>query len=290
MSIRKLKDGRYVIRYYRNGTKTGPRVQEDLGHVSHAEAQRIHRKRLSAGSERRGDPASRVTFGTLADQYLEVHGPNMAERSRERVADTIRLHLKPAFGTMLVESMRPVDIERHRQKRLADGAAPATVNREWAILKAILNKGEAWRLIDRNPIARGAVKVLPVDNGKLIYFEPEEWAAFIGAFDDQERWSRHVAQIRSFGPIIHKAGCEPRRHGAGRRPDSEATSEYLARLQSTVPVFKALLFTGSRLGEILSMKWDDVDLRNGVIMIRQSKTRKAKAIPISAALRGVLSS
>lgn len=291
MSLRRLSDGRYVIRYYRNGTKQGPRVQEDLGRIPHGDAQRIYKQRLSAAAQRRGETSHRITFETLADEYLEIHGPNMAERSLARVADTLRLHLKPAFGSMLVESMKPVHIEQYRQKRLTEGkAAPATVNREWAILKAVLNRGEAWGRIERNPIARGRVKVLPVDNGRLIYFEPEEWNSFITAFDDGERWRRYATKMRTFGPVVFKAGCEPRRHGGGRKPDSEATDAYFSRLRAAVPVFKALLFTGSRLGEILALRWDDVDLKRGVITIRQRKTRKPKSPPISGALRAVLAS
>ena len=53
-------------------------------------------------------------------------------------------------------------------------------------------------------------------------------------------------------------------------------------------MFKALLYTGSRLGEVAGLTWADVDLERGVVRIRQEKTRRAKSVPISDALRSLL--
>ncbi|MCL4497283.1 MAG: site-specific integrase [Deltaproteobacteria bacterium] len=49
-----------------------------------------------------------------------------------------------------------------------------------------------------------------------------------------------------------------------------------------------LILTGCRKGEALNLKWDDVDLQNGVIAIKGTKTKYDRYIPISDALRGVL--
>jgi integrase len=156
-------------------------------------------------------------------------------------------------------------------------------------VKAILNKGEAWGLIERNPIRRGSVPMLAVENGRLVFFEAEEWQRFITALDDEAAWRRYIAQVRTLGPVkLGLASADPRRYGGGRRPDSEATAEYRKRLQATMPLWKALLYTGSRLGEIVGLTWADVDFERAVISIRQEKTGKRKTTPISAVLREVL--
>ena len=49
-----------------------------------------------------------------------------------------------------------------------------------------------------------------------------------------------------------------------------------------------LIYTGCRKGEALNLKWDDVDLKNGVIAIKGTKTKYDRHIPVSEALRGVL--
>lgn len=44
-----------------------------------------------------------------------------------------------SFGDRMENALKPIDVEKYRQARLAKGAKPATVNREWAIVKAVLN-------------------------------------------------------------------------------------------------------------------------------------------------------
>lgn len=73
-------------------------------------------------------------------------------------------------------------------------------------------------------------------------------------------------------------------------PFTRTSAEYLQRLRECVPALKALLFTGSRLGEVLSLRWEDVDRRRGVVTIRQQKTKKSKTVPISSGLGEALES
>ena len=51
------------------------------------------------------------------------------------------------------------------------------------------------------------------------------------------------------------------------------------------PIVLVAITTGMRRGEILSLKWDDVDLKNGFIHVRDSKTGKARSIPIEKPLK-----
>ena len=50
-----------------------------------------------------------------------------------------------------------------------------------------------------------------------------------------------------------------------------------------------LIYTGCRKGEALNLKWDDVDLKNDVIAIKGTKTKYDRYIPISKALKELLS-
>jgi len=287
MSIRRRSDGQYVIRYYADGTKKSSWKQETLGYIDRDEAIRIYRERTAVAAARKGRALHAITFETLSAAYLESAGRKMAEKSKERAEEIISKHLKPRFGSMLVSSIRPFHVEAYMNARLDAKATRGTVNREWNVMKAVLNFGERMELIERNPIRRGSVSTLKVSDAKLIYFEPEEWRQFIGAFDDPEAWKKHVEKVRHLGPVKNGEQGE-RRYGAGRRPDSKATAAYLERLRQTVPVFKALLYTGCRLGEVLSLPWSNVDLKRNAVTVVQQKTRKQKVLPIAAELRDVL--
>ncbi len=48
------------------------------------------------------------------------------------------------------------------------------------------------------------------------------------------------------------------------------------------------LNTGMRRGEILSLKWDNVDLKHGFILLDRTKNGERREIPINDTLRGVL--
>lgn len=57
-------------------------------------------------------------------------------------------------------------------------------------------------------------------------------------------------------------------------------------------VFKLLLFTGQRRGNVMTMRWSDVDLQAGVwtMSARQTKQRKAQTTPLVAQARAILQS
>lgn len=44
--------------------------------------------------------------------------------------------------------------------------------------------------------------------------------------------------------------------------------------------FRILAYTGMRLGEMMNLKWRDIDLDNGLIKITKSKSRKIRTVPI----------
>ncbi len=50
-----------------------------------------------------------------------------------------------------------------------------------------------------------------------------------------------------------------------------------------------LIYTGCRKGEALNLKWDDVDLKTGVIAIKGTKTKYDRYIPVSKPLKSLLS-
>jgi integrase len=52
----------------------------------------------------------------------------------------------------------------------------------------------------------------------------------------------------------------------------------------------AALYTGMRKGEILSLKWDNIDLNNSLIVIDQTnaKSKKSRRIPINSVVRKLL--
>lgn len=55
------------------------------------------------------------------------------------------------------------------------------------------------------------------------------------------------------------------------------------------PIVILALHTGMRRGEILGLKWGDVDFNRGVILVRRSKNGESREIPMTKTLREALS-
>jgi integrase len=225
----------------------------------------------------------------------------MAESSRARNRTILDLHVLPMLGDLTIESLGPLDVESYQKRRLADGVCASTVNREVVVIRAALNYGEAKYLIDRNPIKPRSVAKLSSgegeeEDGEVLFFERDEWLRFVAAIDDDTAWARYVEKVRNLGPVRIGAGAPgARRYGGGRRPDSAATASYRERLRGIAPVFRALLYTGARLDEVLGLKRAALDLNRNLLTIRQPKTRKYpngkdKKIPLSVGLREVIAS
>lgn len=56
------------------------------------------------------------------------------------------------------------------------------------------------------------------------------------------------------------------------------------------PIIKTTLLTAMRLGELITLRWSDVDFDNNLIIVRAevSKSKKSRKIPISSVLRKLL--
>ena len=84
-------------------------------------------------------------------------------------------------------------------------------------------------------------------------------------------------------------------HGRERYLTEDELARLLAALdayrdQRVAAIFRLLLLTGSRRGEVLSMRWDDLDLRTGIWTKPHTRTKQKErhVVPLSAAARAVL--
>ena len=133
-----------------------------------------------------------------------------------------------------------------------------------------------------------------------MFFTPDEWRAFLAGVSDPATWLGYLAKRRRFGVVkIGPTSDSPtmRRSGAGICPGCDRHAElghveadrYRERLMVWRGVWIALLESGgSRLSEILTLTWSQIDLKAGVAIIRQGKTGRPKTIPIGGDWRADL--
>jgi hypothetical protein len=120
------------IRYYHRGRK----YRESSRSTERADAVRLLKQRLADLAQGRpsGADEERVTFAEIAAAYIDdrtLKGVPAArlQWSRARVA-----HLKTFFGARRAVEITTGAMREYAKARLAEGAAPATVNRDLGVL------------------------------------------------------------------------------------------------------------------------------------------------------------
>lgn len=171
-----------ILRFWTNGRGTKLEYY-NLGPITSDEAKTRRDEILIEAKRRSGLADPGATFSDLAKTWAELAGPHLAAATNRMAEIMLRLHVLPVLGSLRVEDLLPVTLERYRAGRLASKKPPAksTVNLEVRVIRGILNFGEEQGIV-RNPIPPKRVKPYKLDP-KTIYFQPEEWRAFIAAAD-----------------------------------------------------------------------------------------------------------
>lgn len=242
--LKQLPDGRWRFRLYAAGRKDGPRKQVTLPKgTSHADALRAYRAAVARAAAMSSRPVPRrLTIETALAEYISSKSPHVQAKTVQEYSIRADKHLIPFLGKKLLETLRSSDVEAYQKHRADEGADPGTVNGETTLLRAMVRKAVAWGWLERDPLPPGAFSKLPADRGRVDFFSPEEWRAFL--------------------------------------EDVEADVK---------PVFRALLYTGSRLNEVLGLTWGDVDIPGRKLTFTMRKVGgRLKTQRMSGALAAVL--
>jgi integrase len=143
--------------YRRKGMRTwtmeflfnGQRIRESTGVRSKTLASDIEKKRRrdleegTAGIRKRKLPR---LFSVAAAEWLEAKKPKWRPNTLTGEQANLK-HLFPEFGRTLVVDIEAKDITRYQRMRIAENAAPKTINNEVGTLRSILRRSGAWARI-----------------------------------------------------------------------------------------------------------------------------------------------
>ena len=179
------------IKYYRNGKP----YRESTKSHKEADAKRLLKKREGEISEGKlpGIYFDRVTFDELAEDFLRDYRINQ-KKSLVRAEKSVN-HLNDYFEGMKVPQINNPKINDYVEKRLNKGAANATINRELAALKRMLNIGakQTPPKVDRVPY----IPMLKENNIRKGFFEHGEFLALRDALP---------SYLKGFVTFGYKAG------------------------------------------------------------------------------------
>ena len=187
------------------------------------------------------------TFSEAIPSYLQYQQPRIKARSYERIAGIVTNHLLPAFGEMKLARIRKPDILAYLTKRATPQAAepPEEGKKKKKRAPRILSAGS------RNK---------ELNTLKSIF----HWAI-------AEEKLAHDPTVGIKGPKL-----EPGRVRYLQPTELRAVlSQCPTWLQ---PIAGLLAFTGCRRGEILNLRWMDVDRSRGLLLLPQTKNNEGRVI------------
>lgn len=195
------------------------------------------------------------TFPELAGKYLEFCANQRDFRNKKSIVEM----LKSEFGNLALKFFSLEQIERYQSRLLSGKQSETTVNRKIAVLKHMFTKASDWNMVTEAGCKTvHKVKLFKVDNARVRFLSDAEIKELLDACD-------HVRVLKN-----------------GKQEKKKQNH--------LKPIITFALNTGCRREEILSLKWEQVDLRHGFINLTRTKNGERRQIPINDTLRDMLQS
>ncbi len=186
------------------------------------------------------DP-QRMSVGEYLEHWLTHAESTVSVRTYERYRDIVRLHLSPALGTIKLGQLKPMHISSYYSQALKTGRLPSHKKRQ---------PGEP-----AEP-KRGLSAQTVRHHHRVLHL----------ALKQAVRW-----QMLASNPADAVTPPRPERRDMTTLDESQ-TAALLRDLVGTrmyVPVLLAVT-TGLRRGELLALRWGDIDLDSGALSVCRS--------------------
>jgi integrase len=216
-------------------------------------------------AEKRAEAVAGITVAELADTYLKdgpAAKPNKKLSSWATDRSNIERHIKPVLGNRPVRKLAQAEIAKF-QADVAAGRNRADVKTKRRG-RAIVSGGPG--TASRALAVLGAMLEFGMGR-KLIPTNPAKGVPLM-KLQRRERFLSEIEVARLAAAIV----------------SLESTGD-LSR--TAAAAIRLLLLTGCRKGEILSLKWDWVDIERSCLRLPDSKTG-AKAVPLGGAALAIL--
>jgi integrase len=253
--VREGARGRAFAIKYRDAA--GKQVFETVGRERDGWSEKRARmelgKRLDAVAKGLRKPQRR-TFGMLLDEFDRVA---LAAKPRKRSTliayrNDMRLHLRPAFASDDLErlSHAPERFEEYAAEKLEAGRSPKSVRNDLGLLKMIFKAGRRWGWVNANPLE--LVELPPLAEAETETLDPSQIAELLAAY-----------QLKA----------------DAAEPDERFWWDAARRMTIVA------LSTGLRRGELLGLRWMDIELLDRRLHVRQAFVLGEMTTPKSKAGR-----
>ena len=257
--------------YYARWGRSGIQVIGKVGEFTPDEARERCQKILGNVAHGRPplhgiDGAEGLTLGQfIADTYApwaKAHRPRTAGGTLDRIA----LHFSGWYGRPLT-AITMEDIERWRLKRINEGITPSTVRRDLDGLSSVLTRAVKLGKLSENVVRR--LERPRIDRTpKVRYLDPAEEKRLRIALSERD------AEMRAARESANRWRLE-------RKQDPLPPLPYFG--DHLTPAVLLSMNTGTRRGELLALRWANVDMKGKQITIEgaTAKAGQTRHIPLN---------
>ena len=239
-SIRKRKDGRWEGRYTAgHDPATGKQIFKSVLGKTQAEVKEKLKKALVEAGQIDFTKSGKYTMGTWMDEWFEnVAKIKVRPSSHQTYRGYIDNHIKPSIGNIPLEKLTTMDLQK--------------------LYRSLLTKGRVERIEAENQPSGLSAKTVRNINQVIS-----------SALD--------LAVAQKIIPSNPTDACElPKvEHREMQTIPEEQLQAFLAEAKATgvYEMYYIELATGLRRGELLGLKWQDIDWKNGIIKVRRQIAR-----------------
>jgi integrase len=165
----------------------------------------------------------------------------------------VRAHLVPYFGHLALAALEPADVDGYVAEQTAAGLSPKTISNHLGFLRVMFKVARRWRLVTNNPLEE--VEPPRVERPEMSVLTEAEIARLLAAYREAEQQAE------------------------------EAEREWWALARRLVEV---ALGTALRRGELLALRWRDVELLEGRLHVREALVRGRFGSPKSRSSRRII--
>lgn len=249
-SIRKRKDGRWEGRYVvGHDPITGKMISRNVLGKTQAEVKEKLRTAIENSKRLDYTQTGKYTVGQWMDEWFEAYAKvKVRPSSHQTYKGYIENHIKPNIGDIPIEKLTSLQLQKFYRQLLTEGRVPRIESEKQP-------RGLSAKTVRNiNQVISSAMDMAV--RHKLILTNPTE-------------------------------GCElPKvEHREMKTLPAERLGAFLreAKESGVYELYYLDLATGLRRGELLGLKWEDIDLQNGVIHVRRQVARvdgEVKELPL----------
>jgi len=230
-------------------------AEQVIGDLAHGKDPAVERRKKRASS-------LRVFVEQQYRSWAEAH-----RKTGEETVERVLAVFDDGILSRRMSELSPFLLEQWRTRRRKAGIRDSTINRDLDALRTVLSKAVEWRLITEHPMRE--VKRTRIDiRGRLRYLSPEEEKRLRAALVERDE-ARHDGR-RRFNAWRAARGYKT-------LPPYEGYPDHLS------PIVLLALNTGLRRGELLGLRWADLDLTAARLTVRglTAKSGITRYVPLN---------